>query len=103
MCLPSRDIEALGINGGCKIHGPAVLADDLGVGLNGNVGSPGRGTTDNGSTQYCPEVMKAFEGVKFIAEHTRREEESFIIHEREAVPPGVVLSAVWAYDLPVIK
>lgn len=75
-CLSSRDIEALGINGGCKIHGPAVLADDLGVGLNGNVGSPGRGTTDNGSTQYCPEVMKAFEGVKFIAEHTRREEES---------------------------
>ncbi|XP_045120668.1 acetylcholine receptor subunit alpha-like isoform X2 [Portunus trituberculatus] len=78
---PSRDIEALGINGGCKIHGPAVLADDLGVGLNGNVGSPGRGTTDNGSTQYCPEVMKAFEGVKFIAEHTRREEESCKVKE----------------------
>ncbi|XP_069948239.1 acetylcholine receptor subunit alpha-like isoform X1 [Cherax quadricarinatus] len=78
---PSRDIESLGINGGCKIHGPAALADDLGVGLNGNVGSPGRGTTENGSTQYCPEVIKAFEGVRFIAEHTRREEESCKVKE----------------------
>ncbi|XP_064081515.1 acetylcholine receptor subunit alpha-like isoform X2 [Macrobrachium nipponense] len=80
---PSRDIDALGINGGCKIHGPAVLADDLGVGvgLNGNVGSPGRVPGENGSTQYCPEVIKAFEGVKFIAEHTRREEESVRVKE----------------------
>ncbi|XP_066959999.1 acetylcholine receptor subunit alpha-like isoform X1 [Macrobrachium rosenbergii] len=80
---PSRDIDALGINGGCKIHGPAVLADDLGVGvgLNGNVGSPGRIPGENGSTQYCPEVIKAFEGVKFIAEHTRREEESVRVKE----------------------
>nr|AGK89908.1 nicotinic acetylcholine receptor subunit alpha 3 [Pandalus japonicus] len=78
-----RDMDALGINGGCKIHGPAVLADDLGVGvgLNGNVGSPGRVPNDNGSTQYCPEVIKAFEGVKFIAEHTRREEESVRVKE----------------------
>ncbi|KAK4303068.1 hypothetical protein Pmani_024896 [Petrolisthes manimaculis] len=75
-------MEGLGINGGCKIHGPAVLADDLGVGLNGNVGSPGRGPTDLGSTtQYCPEVIKAFEGVRFIAEHTRREEESCKVKE----------------------
>ncbi|XP_068223049.1 acetylcholine receptor subunit alpha-like [Palaemon carinicauda] len=80
---PSRDMDALGINGGCKIHGPAVLADDLGVGvgLNGNVGSPGRMPCENGSTQYCPEVIKAFEGVKFIAEHTRREEESVRVKE----------------------
>ncbi|XP_042862347.1 acetylcholine receptor subunit alpha-like isoform X2 [Penaeus japonicus] len=77
-----REIDALGINGGCKIHGPAALADDLGVGvgLNGNVSSPGRGPTDN-SVQYCPEVTKAFEGVKFIAEHTRREEESVRVKE----------------------
>ncbi|XP_042233395.1 acetylcholine receptor subunit alpha-like 1 [Homarus americanus] len=78
---PSRDMDSMGINGGCKIHGPAVLADELGVGLNGNVGSPGRGTTENGSTQYCPEVIKAFEGVRFIAEHTRREEESCKVKE----------------------
>lgn len=77
-----REIDALGINGGCKIHGPAALADDLGVGvgLNGNVSSPGRGPTDNG-VQYCPEVTKAFEGVRFIAEHTRREEESVRVKE----------------------
>ncbi|KAK7063037.1 extracellular ligand-gated ion channel activity protein [Halocaridina rubra] len=82
--LHSRDVDSLGINGGCKIHGPAVLADDLGVGvgLNGNVGSPGgRVPGETGSTQYCPEVIKAFEGVRFIADHTRREEESVRVKE----------------------
>ncbi|XP_076041681.1 acetylcholine receptor subunit alpha-like [Oratosquilla oratoria] len=99
---PVRDIDGLGINGGCKIHGPAVLADDLGVGvgvgvgvgldgLNGNNGSPGclPGGMASGPGahhhshhhQYCPEVVKAFEGVRFIAEQTRREEDSVKVRE----------------------
>ena len=76
---------------GCKIHGPAVLADELGVGVGVNLGGGGDSPTggrsigdmglphsvvngDNG--QLCPEITKAFEGVRFIAEQTRRDEES---------------------------
>jgi nicotinic acetylcholine receptor len=72
----------MGINGGCKVHGhnippPPPPPDDsvLRSGLLGDrVGSPCR----NGAHahHYCPEVHRAFEGVKFIAEHTRKEEES---------------------------
>ena len=74
------------MNGGCKIHGPAVLANQLGVGvpMPGNVlGSPSPlGITPAGGCvgatkpRFCPDVIKAFEGVRYIAEVTRREEES---------------------------
>lgn len=78
------------MNGGCKVHGPAVLADQLGVGVplgatsvgvNGLNQNPppttaAFGCAGGARTRLCPEVIRAFEGVRYIAENTRREEES---------------------------
>jgi hypothetical protein len=82
----SRSGLEASMNGGCKIHGPAVLADQLGVGVPlgcpdlGNKGiTPSTyplGCAGGTRTRYCPEVIRAFEGVRYIAENTRREEES---------------------------
>lgn len=61
-----------------------MLADQLGVGVplgattvgSGNpLGTTG-GCAGGAKTRLCPEVIKAFEGVRYIAENTRREEES---------------------------
>ncbi|KAA0200084.1 hypothetical protein HAZT_HAZT002943 [Hyalella azteca] len=87
---PPSGLEA-SMNGGCKIHGPAVLADQLGVGVPlgcpdlGNKGTiPSTyplGCAGGTRTRYCPEVIRAFEGVRYIAENTRREEESLRVKE----------------------
>ena len=83
------------MNGGCKIHGPAVLADQLGLGLpmgntsvpasgsplEGHCGRVGGSCTGGFKTRFCPEVIRAFDGVRFIAENTRREEESVKVSE----------------------
>ncbi|CAL4166256.1 unnamed protein product, partial [Meganyctiphanes norvegica] len=92
-------MDPLGINGGCKIHGPAVLADDLGVGLNAQHTAPQVRYLNqmfknqlNKKKQageyslyyqrrYCPEITKAFEGVRYIAEDMRKEEESTRVKE----------------------
>ena len=93
---------ASNMNGGCKIHGPAVLADQLGVGVPLGTNSP-LGVTNNPTTQVgagrgrgvkslpsggmmskmCPEVIRAFEGVRYIAENTRREEESVRVSQKD--------------------
>jgi len=63
------------MNGGCKIHGPAALADQLGLGMPSHMGANG-GCRGGMKTRHCPEVIRAFDGVRYIAENTRREEES---------------------------
>ncbi|RXG57111.1 hypothetical protein Avbf_12966 [Armadillidium vulgare] len=47
----------------------------------------------------CPEVCKAFEGVGFIAEHTRREEES--VRAVMSEPAGIQFYK-WPKPLPDI-
>ena len=78
------------MNGTCQIHGPSMLANDLGLGLRGSSapGSPVTGLPplditglDMSQRPLCPEVCKAFDGVGFIAQHTKREEESVRVKE----------------------
>ncbi|KAF0287126.1 Acetylcholine receptor subunit alpha-like [Amphibalanus amphitrite] len=68
---PRSDLDALGLNTPCRIHG--------------NPGSAGEGLGGHRHRScelgYCPEVFRAFEGVKFIAESTRREQDTTRVRE----------------------
>ncbi|KAF2885300.1 hypothetical protein ILUMI_20866 [Ignelater luminosus] len=79
--LTPRELEAASLSA-CRIHGTtppptfsANLADDLGTEL-------GPGILEDAlcrgghSWHHCPEVHKAIDGVRFIADHTKREEDS---------------------------
>ncbi|CAG0900266.1 unnamed protein product [Darwinula stevensoni] len=79
---PRTDIRGMDLNGGCRLHGslrpppPPPPAGELFSDFDRN--SPCRSPSHY---HYCPEVVRAFEGVKFIAEHTRKEEESVRVKE----------------------
>lgn len=76
-----RELEAGALNA-CRIHGttpPPSLGLNLGEDLGNELG-PGP-LEDNLCKEahhwhHCPEVHKAIDGVRFIADHTRREEDS---------------------------
>ncbi|XP_035713320.1 acetylcholine receptor subunit alpha-like isoform X2 [Folsomia candida] len=104
-------VDGLGLNGNCKIHGmpppppppghnippsrasshPLLRSTELQDDLEGDTegedgaGESGGGIGGSGRSRSCwinsPEVTKAVEGVRFIAEHTRREEESIRVKE----------------------
>ena len=90
----------MGLNGSCKVHGhpipppppppdESLLMGARGAGLLGDrmMGmSPPSCRNPSHSHSYCPEVHRAFEGVKFIAEHTRKEEESIRVSHVH-IPP----------------
>ncbi|CAG7817481.1 unnamed protein product [Allacma fusca] len=104
---PSRDVvDALGLNGNCKIHGmpppppppppvppsraasqhPLLRSTELHDADNEGDNDPDMMSTGNERhhrTQWpgCPEISKAVDGVRYIAEHTRREEESIRVKE----------------------
>lgn len=75
-----RELEAGALNA-CRIHGtpPPGLGVNLGEDLGSELG-PGpledALCKDAHSWHHCPEVHKAIDGVRFIADHTRREEDS---------------------------
>lgn len=90
-------MDSLGLNGNCKIHGmppppppphvpssrasqhPLLRSSELpenDIEVEGDVGESGGTNSHRHCWSTCPEVSKAVEGVRFIAEHTRREEES---------------------------
>lgn len=75
-----RELEAGALNA-CRIHGtpPPGLSVNLGEDLGSELG-PGpledALCKDMHSWHHCPEVHKAIDGVRFIADHTRREEDS---------------------------
>ena len=64
--FPRHNMDALGLNTPCRIHGnPGSMDEELSC----HKARP----CDGG---YCSEVYRAFEGVKFIAESTRREQDT---------------------------
>ncbi|XP_037078517.1 acetylcholine receptor subunit alpha-like isoform X2 [Pollicipes pollicipes] len=68
---PRADLDALGLNTPCRVHGnPSPSGGDF-----------GRHKTRLCDFGYCPEVFRAFEGVKFIAESTRREQDTTRVRE----------------------
>lgn len=81
-----RELEPGALNA-CRIHGtpPCVLGSVLGEDLAQELGAAG--PLDDGlckgahSWHHCPEVHKAMDGVRFIADHTRREEDSTRVSE----------------------
>ncbi|GJQ81627.1 hypothetical protein Trydic_g8506 [Trypoxylus dichotomus] len=84
--LTPRELEP-GALSACRIHGtpPCVLGSVLGEDLGQELGASG--PLDDGlckaahSWHHCPEVHKAIDGVRFIADHTRREEDSTRVKE----------------------
>lgn len=95
----NRDVDGMGLNGNCKIHGmpppppppahltpsrashhPLLRSTEL---SDADIDCEVEGDVDGRRRCWinCPEVTKAVEGVRFIAEHTRREEESIRVSE----------------------
>lgn len=76
-----RELEAGSLNA-CRIHGtpPPGLGVNLGEDLGNELGAGSLEDAlckdDLHSWHHCPEVHKAIDGVRFIADHTRREEDS---------------------------
>ena len=74
-----RDFESSSIRSNCRIHGPSPLHPPLGCHqelptqagdvLNDYVAS-------NVHWHHCPELQRAFHGVQYIADYTKREEDS---------------------------
>nr|CAI54098.1 nicotinic acetylcholine receptor, alpha3 subunit [Bemisia tabaci] len=94
----SRDTEPTIIGSSCEIHGaPPALSqlfpDTLGENGCGGV-TPEPSPNENGSAvptssshhlpqrwHHCPELHKAFDGVRYIADHTKKEEDSTKVKE----------------------
>lgn len=75
-----RELEAGALNA-CRIHGtpPPNLGDTFADDLGNELGAgPLEEALCRGlhSWHHCPEVHKAIDGVRFIADHTKREEDS---------------------------
>ena len=71
-------LENVNLNGNCKIHGPPPSpepAEDTLLSPDLEPGTPPLETNPS-AVPYCAEVYRAFEGIKFIADHTKREEDS---------------------------
>ena len=94
-------VDALGLNGNCKLHGmpppppPPVppsrtSSHPLLRSRSNELHDPDHdrdsdedlmeGHEQAAAWPCCPEVSKAVDGVRFIAEHTRREEESIRVN-----------------------
>lgn len=79
-CFFCRELEATGLGSGCQIHGvpslPPLCQEDgfLAPGLSEETASPLCRHLHH--WHNCPELHKAIDGVKFIADHTKREEDS---------------------------
>lgn len=75
-----RELEATGLGSGCRIHGtpplPPLCQEDgfLAPGPLEEAASPLCRHLHH--WHNCPELHKAIDGVKFIADHTKREEDS---------------------------
>ncbi|PSN48827.1 Acetylcholine receptor subunit beta-like 2 [Blattella germanica] len=80
-----RELEATGLGSGCRIHGtpplPPLCQEDgfLAPGTNDDAPSPLCRHLHH--WHNCPELHKAIDGVKFIADHTKREEDSTRVKE----------------------
>ncbi|XP_046982612.1 acetylcholine receptor subunit alpha-like [Schistocerca americana] len=75
--LSPRHLRAVDLGGSCRIHGPG-----------GGVppppptnGFPGAARPASLHWHRCPELHKAIDGVRFIADHTKREEDSTRVKE----------------------
>lgn len=73
--FPIRELEAVNLGSACRIHGsPATTAAP----------PPQLPTEESVDAlcntlhhwHHCPEIYKAIEGIRFIADHTKREEDS---------------------------
>nr|WUR05313.1 nicotinic acetylcholine receptor alpha 3 subunit [Orius laevigatus] len=73
-----REMELAGGLGGssCRIHGSPGLPA-----LPDEIPPPASGSTSRLHWHHCPELHKAIDGVRFIADHTKREEDSTRVKE----------------------
>jgi len=88
--LQSAGAGVSGPDGGVRgpdagVRVPNVGANDPEAGVSNPIGGPHAGVSgpdalddddDDSINNFCPEVVKAIEGVKFIAEHLKREDEA---------------------------
>lgn len=83
----SRELEAGGLRS-CSIHGttPPPIAFHLGEELAGGHFDAHLEDVlckESHPWHHCPEVHKAIDGVRFIADHTRREEDSTRVSKKK--------------------
>ncbi|KAI4498547.1 hypothetical protein M0802_006253 [Mischocyttarus mexicanus] len=78
--LVSKELEAVNLGSACRIHGSPAAT----------VAPPPQLPTEESVDalcntlhhwHHCPELYKAIEGIRFIAEHTKREEDSTRVKE----------------------
>lgn len=81
----TRDLEASGLGSGCRIHGtpplpPLLCPDELPPPPSDEPSVPPI-CRRLAHWHHCPELHKAIDGVRFIADHTKREEDSTKVKE----------------------
>ena len=70
--LEANDIFGGGDSRSCQLHGDVRLGDTCGA---------AGGNTGGSNSNECPEINRALDGVRYIAECTMREEESVKVKE----------------------
>lgn len=69
-----RELEAVNLGSACRIHGsPATTAAPPQLPTEESVDAL---CNTLHHWHHCPEIYKAIEGIRFIADHTKREEDS---------------------------
>ncbi|XP_008549166.1 acetylcholine receptor subunit alpha-like [Microplitis mediator] len=77
--LNPRELEAVNLGSGCQIHGsPASIPPPPQLPTEDSVDALCK-TLNN--WHHCPELYKAIEAIRFIADHTKREEDSTRVKE----------------------
>lgn len=77
--LHPRELEAVNLGSACRIHGsPATTAAPPQLPTEESVDAL---CNTLHHWHHCPEIYKAIEGIRFIADHTKREEDSTRVKE----------------------
>lgn len=75
-----RDFECGTVRSNCRIHGPSTLQTPLNCHQESSSQENDNGLNDCMGSHvhwhHCPELQRAFHGVQYIADYTKREEDS---------------------------
>ena len=79
-----RELEAINLGSQCRIHGsPGAAAPPTSRSLRED--SVEALCRSLNHWHHCPELYKAIEGIRYIADHTKREEDSTRVWKKESI------------------